>query len=799
MQWQKSRVNWLKEGDANSKFFHGLMSSRRQSNSISSLQSYGRAVEGVEEVRREVFQHFSCHFQKQAVLRPDINGLCFKTISTDNSADLIKPFLMDEIKAAVWDCDSFKCPGPDGVNIGFFKDFWDLLKVDLLNFFAEFHRNGVLTKGLNSTFIALIPKVDCPQKVSEFRPISLVSSVYKILAKVLANRLCNVIGNVVAESQTAFIKGRQILDGILITNEDYLDEVMLKMNFPNLWRGWIMECVTTATASVLVNGSPTDEFNFERGLRQGDPLSPFLFILAAEGLNVMMSAMISSNLFSPYAIGPRQEVKISHLQFADDTLLVGNKSWANVRALKVTLLLFEAISGLKVNFHKSMLFGVNVNATWLHEAVVVLGCRHGQLPFLYLGLPIGGDLSKLCFWHPLVDRIRKRLSGWKCKNLSFGGRLILLKSVLPSIPVYFLSFFKAPSGIISTLESIFCHFFWGGCEVNRKIAWIKWDTICLNRVNGGLGVRRLKEFNISLLGKWVWRCLVENDSLWSLVLRAKYGQEGGRVRFSEGVGSTWWRALNSVRSGVGLRDDRWLLDNIRRKVGGGRGSLFWLDPWLEDSPLSRSFSRLYDLVVDKNILVADMFEDGWGVGGEAWKWRRRLFAWEEDLVAGCIARLANVSLQVGVPDSWVCQLHNSGCYSVKTTYSYLTASETRLNENFDKFLWLRSVPLKVNIFVWRLFLDRLPTKTNLLRRGSLDAANVYCPTLCGKTEDLNHLFFQCDVYGRLWLMISQWMGVSTALQGDLSAHSTQFCGLGSSQKSSFIGLTVIWVATLYVI
>ncbi|GAU46317.1 hypothetical protein TSUD_243380, partial [Trifolium subterraneum] len=753
MLWQKSQVNWLKEGDANSKFFHGLMSSRRQSNTIISLQADGRVVEGVEEVRWEVFQHFCNHFRKQTVSRPDMQGLSFKTISEDNSAELVKPFLLDEIKAAVWDCDSYKSPGPDGVNIGFFKDFWDLLKVDLLNFFAEFHRNGVLTKGINSTFIALIPKVECPLKVSEFRPIALVSSIYKILAKFLANRLRNVIENVMGESQTTFIKDRQILDGILIANEvvddarrgkkdlllfkvdfekaydsvdwGYLDEVMLKMNFPNLWRGWIMECVTTATASVLVNGSPTDEFKFERGLRQGDPISPFLFLLAAEGFNIMMTAMVSNNLFTPYSIGPRQEVKISHLQFADDTLLVGNKSWANVRALKAILLLFEATSGLKINFHKSMLFGVNINVTWLHEAAVVLGCRHGQLPFLYLGLPIGGDPRKLCFWYLLVDRIRKRLSGWKCKNLSFGGRLILLKSVLSSIPVYFLSFFKAPSGIISTLESIFCHFFWGGCEANRKIAWIKWDTICLNRENGGLGVRRLKEFNISLLGKWVWRCLVENDSPWSLVLRAKYGEEGGRVRFSEGVGSSWWRGLNSVRSGVGLRDDRWLLDNIRKKVGGGRGSLFWLDPWLEDSPLSRSFSRLYVLAVDKNILVADMFAAGWGVGGEAWKWRRRLFAWEEELVAGCIARLCNVSLQAGVPDSWVWQLHNLGCYSVKSAYSYLTASEVRLNGNFDKFLWLRS--------------------------------------------------------------------------GELNAHSIQFSGLDSNQKASFIGLTVIWVATLYVI
>ena len=177
--------------------------------------------------------------------------------------------------------------------------------------------------------------------MADFRPISLVSSVYKILSKVLANRLRKVIGNVVSASQYAFIKGRQILDGILIANElvddakvknkdllmfkvdfekaydsvdwDYIDEVMVKMNFPRLWRSWIMKCITTATTSVLVNGCPTDEFNFERGLRQGDPLSPFLFLLAAEGLNVMMSAMVLNGLFTPYGVGVQENVLVSHL------------------------------------------------------------------------------------------------------------------------------------------------------------------------------------------------------------------------------------------------------------------------------------------------------------------------------------------------------------------------------------------------------------------------------------------------------------------------------------------------------
>ena len=156
------------------------------------------------------------------------------------------------------------------------------------------------------------------------------------------------------------------------------------------------------------------------------------------------------------------EVRLTHLQFADDTIIIGEKSWRNVRTMRALLLLFEEISGLKVNFTKSMLTGVNIPDTWLSEAASVMNCRRGSIPFVYLGLPIGGDSRKLSFWKPVVDRIVSRLSSWNHKFLSFGGRLVLLKSVLSSLPVYFLSFFKAPAGIISSIESIFKIFFWGG-------------------------------------------------------------------------------------------------------------------------------------------------------------------------------------------------------------------------------------------------------------------------------------------------------------------------------------------------
>ncbi|KEH26485.1 hypothetical protein MTR_6g461940 [Medicago truncatula] len=159
-----------------------------------------------------------------------------------------------------------------------------------------------------------------------------------------------------------------------------------------------------------------------------------------------MKAMVEANVFTGYSVGGANSVVVSHLQFADDTLLIGNKSWANVRALRAGLVLFEAMSGLKVNFHKSSLVGVNINASWLSEAASVLGCKVGKIPFLYLGLPIRGNPRRLLFWEPIVNCIKSRLSGWHSRYLSFGGRLILLKSVLTALPVYALSFFKAPSG-----------------------------------------------------------------------------------------------------------------------------------------------------------------------------------------------------------------------------------------------------------------------------------------------------------------------------------------------------------------
>jgi len=242
-----------------------------------------------------------------------------------------------------------------------------------------------------------------------------------------------------------------------------------------------------------------------------------------------------------------------------------------------------------------------------------------------------------------------------------------------------------------------------------------------------------------------------------------------------------------------------MVDNIVRKVGDGCTTLFWEDPWLLDVPLAASFPRLFDLSVFKLVTVWEMFMLGWGADGGAWRWRRRLFAWEEGLLGECVERLSNFVLQVDLADRWVWKLHSTHKYTVHSAYSYLTSVDNNISEDFKHFLWLKVVLLKVNIFVWRLFLNRLATKDNLHKRNVLATNNVANSALCGKEEEMDHLFFQCDHYGRLWLLILNWFYIATALPGDLYTHANQICALRGLSKNSRTAFSIIWISILFVI
>lgn len=245
---------------------------------------------------------------------------------------------------------------------------------------VECHENGRMVKGTNCSFMVFIPKKRNLTKVSNYRTISLIGCIYKLISKVIANRFKKVIGPVISESQSAFISDRQILDVILLTNEivdearrkkkevllfkvdfekaydsvdwKFLYILMTNMGFHENWRKWIAECLKTFTVSVLINGSPTNEFRMERGLRQGDYISPFLFLTVVEGFNILMKKAVNGGKFGGYKFENRED-RFMHLQYADDTLIIMEKIWANIRAIKANLLLFKMMLGLKVNFNKS--------------------------------------------------------------------------------------------------------------------------------------------------------------------------------------------------------------------------------------------------------------------------------------------------------------------------------------------------------------------------------------------------------------------------------------------------------------
>lgn len=430
---------------------------------------------------------------------------------------------------AIKDCDGCKAPGPDGFNLECIKKCWPVMKNEIISMIQEFHTNAKLLSGINSSFLVLIPKKDNPLGLGDYRPISLVSSIYKILAKILSRRMKEVLPAVINEVQSAFVSGRHILDGVMIANEvidgwhkakkggiilkldfekayDSLNWVFLlsmlgNLGFGTRWIRWIKTCITSVKVSILVNGAPTEEFVPQKGLRQGDPLSPFLFLVAAEGLNLLLSRALEKGLIKGASVGTKQ-LGISHLQFADDTIIFCEGELEEVMNIKRVLRCFEVLSGLRINYHKTVVCGVGIQEEQTKVFAEALNCLSKKLPFNFLGLPLGANPRRRSTWSPVVDKIQKKLSSWKRKLMSVAGRLTLIKSALSNLLTYFLYFFKMPKGVVKTISKLQAKFLWRGSDSSRKVHLVKWREVTNSKNQGGLGVRDLGEVNVCLLLKW---------------------------------------------------------------------------------------------------------------------------------------------------------------------------------------------------------------------------------------------------------------------------------------------------------
>ncbi|KAJ0454037.1 putative RNA-directed DNA polymerase [Helianthus annuus] len=486
---QRSRVNWAKCGDENSKFFHAMVNCRKASNRIHGLEVDGSWVSKPNQVKKEIFRFFRSKFVEECVIRPRLLCSNMRKLSDSDAAMLDSRFSKEEIKAAVFGCDDDRAPGPDGINFRFVKRFWDLVESDFVDIMDAFYVNGEISPGCGSSFIALIPKVIDPIGLKDYRPISLVGIINKVISKILANRLKRVLDSIISPSQSAFISGRYILDGPLIVNEiqnwakkakrkifllkidfekaydninwNFLIDILRQMGFSEKWCLWIKGVVSSARASVLVNGSPTFEFKCHKGMRQGDPISPFLFVIVMEALSCMIVRACGLGILKGVSL-PNGGPVVSHLFYADDAVIMGEWSRENVLNVVRILRCFHICSGLKINLSKSNLFGVGSQQVEVEEMADVVGCRADAFPFKFLGLSVGANMGRISSWRPVFDVFEKRLSLWKASTLSLGGRVTLIRSVLESLPNYFLSLYLAPVKVIRDLESIIRKFLWGG-------------------------------------------------------------------------------------------------------------------------------------------------------------------------------------------------------------------------------------------------------------------------------------------------------------------------------------------------
>ncbi|GKA51661.1 RNA-directed DNA polymerase, eukaryota [Tanacetum coccineum] len=438
----------LDKGDENSKYFHGIIKKKR-----SQLAIRGVLVDG------------------EWIVDPP-------KISFDQSAELESEVTYEEIKRAVWECGTNKTPGPDGFSFEFIRKFWKIINQDVVNDVHEFFASSKFPPGSNSSFITLILKKQDAKVVKDFRQISLIGSFYKIVAKILANRLSLVMSDIISDVQSPFVSKRQILDGPFILNEllswckyhkkeamifkadfekafdsvrwDYLDGILHNFGFGIKWRGWIQGCLNSAMGSILVNGSPSSKFKFHKGLKQRDISFPF---------------------------HPDDSLTLSHLFYADDAIFIGKWDKANVITIVNMLKCFFLASGLKINILKSKIMGIGTTQEEVNTATKIIGCTTFSTPFNYLGFKVGSSSTCSRFWDEALAKISSRLSKWKVKTLSIGGRFTLIKSVLSSLPLFQMSVSKTPKDVLHMMESIRRKFFNGADTNENKMSMIGLKTL----------------------------------------------------------------------------------------------------------------------------------------------------------------------------------------------------------------------------------------------------------------------------------------------------------------------------------
>ncbi|KAK3211028.1 hypothetical protein Dsin_015734 [Dipteronia sinensis] len=474
---QKSRNCWPKDGDRNIKFFHLSTLVKRRRNKLEGIKREdGSWTTNKEEMKHMAVRYFRNLFAaNDNDCMYDLLPLMFPTISEDNSISLNCSVSEDEVHHSLFNIGSLKTPGPDGFPAIFFQQLWNVCKDDLVKLVADSFKNGCVPSDINQTLITLVSKIESPMDMSHLRPISLCNTTYKIISKIIVQRLKHLLFDLISPNQVVFVLGRQIQDNIVVALEvlqklktvkgkrGYFDwkidlaktydnmqcsftrkvlvEAGIEGNFGNL----IMSCITSVHYKIVMNGETIESFFPSSGIRQGNPLSPYIFVLCMEKLSHLINLKLKEGDWKAIKVS-RRGSEISHLLFADDLILFGKATVRQAEIKKECIDIFCVVSSQHVSFTRSRVFcSRNTKDSIAKEIDAVCDSPLTKNSGKYLGVPlINGRVTNETN-KEIVENTQKRLASWKSVTLSLASRITLIKAVTTSLPVYAMQLVKLPS------------------------------------------------------------------------------------------------------------------------------------------------------------------------------------------------------------------------------------------------------------------------------------------------------------------------------------------------------------------
>uniref|UniRef100_A0A803PJ70 Reverse transcriptase n=1 Tax=Cannabis sativa TaxID=3483 RepID=A0A803PJ70_CANSA len=604
---QRSKVHWLRAGDKNTKFFHHKASSRKKTNFIRKLT--------LDDGRR-----------------PPV-------------ASLEAPFTSEEIKTALFQLSGDKAPGSDGLNAYFYQKNWSTLGGDLCAALLDILNNNASMASINKTLIVLIPKKSNASSLKDFRPISLCSTLYKIVSKAIANRIKPTMENIISPTQSAFLADRLIFDNILIAQE-------------------------------MVHAINHRKTGLAAALRIQEQHGNF------GGISIARSAPA-----------------VSHLLFAEDTLIFAKATFSSCNALQAALHLYNQATGQRVNFGKSsILFSPNTPPQISDHFYQAFGLSNRPFLSKYLGVPQCFGRSKKNSFNFILDRVSSNLRVWSHKFFSRAGKEVLLKAVIQAIPSYAMSCYKLPVSICRKIESLMAQFWWGSFGNQSKAHWKSWVSLCQSKFFGGLGFRSLVHHNQALLAKQAWRVFTTPDSIASQILKPI--GNGQNIRTLQ---DTWIPNLRTLR----CKDSA--------SLPSDRVSFFIKDNGTWDL---NQLSNYFDHDTVESILHVP-------IGGHD---KADCLIWKGD---------------------------SSGLLTVKSAYHLAntsslppSSSNTSFYNKWWKFFWNQKLPPKIKNFGWRTFHHILPTAFNLYRKKVVPSPSC---SFCGcALETVTHALLDCSRVRQVW-------------------------------------------------